>query len=120
MAMRIKKGDTVKVVAGSDKGLEGRVIAVLRDKNRVIVEGANRVQRHTPVINEGGEMGSSRSGGIITSEAPIHVSNVMLVEDGGVTRLGSKRVEIEKRRADGSTYAASRSVRISRKTGEEI
>jgi large subunit ribosomal protein L24 len=117
-SMSIKKGDTVKVIAGKDKGAEGKVISVLREEQRVIVEGVNRVKRHTKVVNQGGRSGST--GGIITTEAPIHISNVMLVEDKGVTRIGFRRDEVLKRRPDGSTYAAHRSVRISRKTGKEI
>jgi large subunit ribosomal protein L24 len=117
-SVNIKKGDTVKVIAGKDKGAEGKVIAVLRDTDRVIVEGVNRVKRHTKVINQGGRAGTT--GGIVTQEAAIHVSNVMLVEGKRTTRLGFKRVEVEKRRGDGSTYPARRSVRISRRTGEEI
>ncbi|RNL61389.1 50S ribosomal protein L24 [Nocardioides marmoriginsengisoli] len=116
--MSIKKGDTVRVIAGKDKGAEGKVIQVLREEDRVIVEGVNRVKKHTKVINQGGRAGST--GGIVTTESPIHVSNVMLVDGKGVTRIGFKRVEVEKRRSDGSTYKASRSVRISRKTGDEI
>lgn len=114
----IKKGDTVKVIAGKDKGAEGKVIKVLREEQRVIVEGVNRIKKHTKVVNQGGRAGST--GGIITTEAPIHVSNVMLVEGDGVTRIGFKRVEVTKRRSDGSEYTATRSVRISRKTGKEI
>ncbi len=117
-SLNIKKGDTVKVIAGKDKGAEGKVIAVLRDEDRVIVEGVNRVKRHTKVLQQGGRAGNT--GGIITQEAPIHVSNVMLVDGKGTTRVGFKRVEVEKRRPDGSTYKAERSVRISRKSGEEI
>jgi large subunit ribosomal protein L24 len=117
-ALNIKKGDTVKVIAGKDKGAEGKVIAVLRDTERVIVEGVNRVKRHTKVLQQGGRAGNT--GGIITQEAAIHVSNVMLVSGKGTTRVGFKRVEAEKRRNDGSTYTAQRSVRVSRKTGEEI
>jgi large subunit ribosomal protein L24 len=117
-SLNIKKGDTVKVIAGKDKGAEGRVIAVLRDEDRVIVEGVNLVKRHTKVLQQGGRAGNT--GGIITQEAAIHVSNVMLVAGKGTTRVGFKRVEAEKRRGDGSTYTAQRSVRIARKTGEEI
>ena len=113
----IKKGDTVKVIAGKDKGAEGKVIQVLREENRVIVEGVNRMKRHTKAVNQGG---TSTTGGIITAEAPIHVSNVMLVEGDGVTRVGFRREQVTKRRPDGSTYEAERSVRISRKTGKEI
>jgi len=116
--VNIKKGDTVKVIAGQDKGAEGKVIAVLREEQRVIVEGVNRVKRHTKVVNQGGRAGTT--GGIITAEAPIHVSNVMLVEGDGVTRIGFRRDEVTKRRPDGSTYPSTRSVRISRKTGKEI
>jgi large subunit ribosomal protein L24 len=112
--MNIKKGDTVKVIAGKDKGAQGKVITVLREEQRVVVEGVNRVKRHTKAVQGGA------TGGIITAEAPIHVSNVMLVEDDGVTRVGFRRDEVTKRRPDGSTYAAERSVRISRKTGKEI
>ena len=117
-SVNIKKGDTVKVIAGKDKGAEGKVIQVLREAERVIVEGVNRVKKHTKVANQGGRSGTT--GGIITAEAPIHISNVMLVEGKGVTRVGYKRDEVRKRRPDGSTYAAHRSVRISRKTGKEI
>ena len=99
-AMKIKKGDTVKVIAGKDKGAEGKVIQVLREEQRVVVEGVNRVQKHTKVIQQGGRGGTT--GGIITTEAPIHVSNVMLVEGKGVTRIGFKRVEVTKTRPDGS------------------
>jgi large subunit ribosomal protein L24 len=118
MSISIKKGDTVRVIAGKDKGAEGKVIQVLREEDRVIVEGVNRIKKHTKVINQGGRAGTT--GGIVTTEAPIHVSNVMLVDGKGVTRIGFKRVEVEKRRSDGSTYKANRSVRISRKTGDEI
>jgi len=114
----IKKGDTVKVVAGKDKGAEGKVIKVFREEQRVIVEGVNRIKKHTKVVNQGGRAGTT--GGIITTEAPIHVSNVMLVEGDGVTRIAYKRVEVTKRRPDGSEYESTRSVRISRKTGKEI
>jgi large subunit ribosomal protein L24 len=117
-SMKIRKGDTVKVIAGKDKGAEGKVILVLREEQRVIVEGVNRVKKHTKVINQGGRAGTT--GGIITTEAPIHVSNVMLVEGDGVTRAGFRRDEVLKRRPDGSTYPGTRSVRISRKSGKEI
>ena len=117
-SVNIKKGDTVKVIAGKDKGAEGKVISVLRDEDRVIVEGVNRVKKHEKVVNQGGRAGNT--GGIVTTEAPIHVSNVLLVEGDGVTRIGFRRDEVTKRRPDGSTYTAQRSVRVSRKTGKEI
>ena len=96
--MKIKKGDTVKVIAGKDKGAEGKVIQVLREEQRVVVEGVNRVKKHTKVVNQGGRAGTT--GGIITTEAPIHVSNVMLAEGNGVTRVGYRREEVQKRRTD--------------------
>ena len=111
-SLNIKKGDTVKVIAGKDKGAQGKVIAVLRDTDRVIVEGVNRVKRHTKVVNQGGRAGTT--GGIITAEAPIHVSNVMVIDsDGKPTRVGKKVVEAE----DGGK---TRRVRISRRTGKEL
>ena len=116
--LNIKKGDVVRVIAGKDKGAEGKVIAVLPDADRVIVEGVNRIKRHTKVVNQGGRAGTT--GGIITTEAPIHVSNVMLVEGDGVTRAGFRRDDVLKRRPDGSTYPGTRSVRISRRSGKEI
>jgi len=120
--LNIRKGDVVRVVAGKDKGAEGKVIAVLPEKDRVIVEGVNRIKRHTKVVQQGGRGGTT--GGIITQEAPIHVSNVMLVVevDGKkvTSRIGFRRDEVTKRRADGSTYTAHRSVRIAKRTGEEI
>jgi len=116
--LNIKKGDVVRVIAGKDKGVEGKVISVQAERDRVIVEGVNRIKRHTKVVNQGGRAGTT--GGIVTQEAAIHVSNVMLVEGKGTTRLGFKRVETKKRRTDGSEYTAQRSVRISRKTGEEV
>ena len=125
--MNIKKGDVVRVIAGKDKGAEGKVISVLSEQDRVIVEGVNRIKRHTKVVNQGGRGGTT--GGIITQEAAVHVSNVMLLVDapkdsdgkGKVTsRVGFRRDEVTKRRGDGSTYTAQRSVRVARKTGEEI
>ncbi|HEY0890065.1 MAG TPA: 50S ribosomal protein L24 [Nocardioides sp.] len=113
--VNIKKGDTVKVIAGKDKGAEGKVIAVLREEERVIVEGVNRIKKHVKTQTQSGT-----TGGIVTTEAPIHVSNVMVLEDGMPVRLGFKREQVEKRRPDGSTYSAERSVRVSRKTGKEI
>lgn len=117
-SINIKKGDTVKVIAGKDKGVTGKVIKVLREDDRVIVEGVNLIKKHEKVVNQGGRAGNT--GGIVTTEAAIHISNVMLVEDKGVTRIGFRRDEVTKRRPDGSTYSAERSVRVSRKTGKEI
>lgn len=118
--LSIRKGDQVKVIAGADKGVEGKVIEVLADRERVIVEGVNRVKRHTRTGTDGG----ATTGGIITSEAAVHVSNVMLVVDADgdktTTRVGHRRDDVTKSRSDGSTYAAHRSVRLARKTGKEI
>jgi large subunit ribosomal protein L24 len=115
----IKKGDQVRVIAGNDKGVEGKVIEVLAD--RVIVEGVNRVKRHT-AIGRGDR--NATTGGIITVEASIHISNVMLmVDDDGdktTSRVGFRRDEVTKSRPDGTTYPAQRSVRIATKTGKEI
>ena len=120
-SVSIKKGDQVKVIAGNDKGVEGKVIEVLTEADRVIVEGVNRVKRHTRVGQ--GERGAT-TGGIITAEAPIHISNVMLVVDADgdktTSRVGFRRDEITKSRPDGSTYPAHRSVRIATKTGKEF
>jgi large subunit ribosomal protein L24 len=120
--LTIKKGDVVRIIAGKDKGAEGKVIAVIPEHNRVIVEGVNRVKRHTKVVNQGGRAGST--GGIITQEASIHASNVMLLTevDGKKvpTRIGAKRIEVSKPRPDGTTYTAQRSVRVAAKNGEEI
>jgi large subunit ribosomal protein L24 len=125
--LKIKKGDVVRVIAGKDKGAEGKVISVLSEQDRVIVEGVNRIKRHTKVVNQGGRAGTT--GGIITQEAAIHVSNVMLLVDAPkdsdakgkvTTRIGYRRDEVAKRRADGSTYPAHRSTRVARKSGEEI
>ena len=120
--MAIKKGDVVRIIAGKDKGAEGKVIAVLTDKRRVLVEGVNRVKRHTKIVNAGGRAGTT--GGIITQEASIDVSNVMLLTevDGKKvpTRVGAKRVEVTKTRPNGTTYTKERSVRVASRNGEEI
>ena len=115
----IRKGDTVQVITGKDRGVKGKVIAVYPDVERVLVEGVNRIKKHTKV---GQSARGARTGGIVTQEAPIHVSNVMLVdpEDGRPTRVGFRREKVEKRRPDGTTYDAERSVRISRRTGKDI
>ncbi|AYW78295.1 50S ribosomal protein L24 [Propionibacterium acidifaciens] len=121
--MKLKKGDRVKVIAGKDKGVVGEIIAVFPEDDRVTVQGVNVVKRHQ---RDTGDPNTGRQvkGGIISREAPIHVSNVqLLVKDGGedvVTRIGSKRVTVTKRRPDGSEYEGTRGVRIARRTGEEI
>jgi large subunit ribosomal protein L24 len=121
--VHVKKGDRVKVIAGKDKGRIGEVISVDPKAGRVIVQGVNLVKKHrreTPNT----QTRQNNASGIITTEAPIDASNVQLVVkvDGKdvVTRVGYERVEVQKRRADGSEYTAERSVRIARKTGKEI
>ena len=104
--MKIKKSDTVVVIAGKDKGAKGKVIQAYPDKDRVLVEGVNRIKKHTRISqNQRG----AQSGGIVTQEAAIHVSNVMLVDgDGKPTRVGKKATDDGKR------------VRVSRRSGKEI
>ena len=82
--MKIKKGDTVKVIAGSSKGKEAKVISVATDKKKVVVEGVNVVTKHSK------PSAGNHNGGIITKEAPIEISTVMLVEGGKATRVGFK------------------------------
>ena len=83
-AMKIKKGDTVTVIAGKDKGKEGKVLAVNVKDNTVLVENVNMVTKHTK------PSAANQNGGIITKEAPLHISNVMLMADGKATRVGFK------------------------------
>jgi len=115
----VRKGDLVQVISGKDRGITGKVIEVFPESDRVIVEGVNRIKKHTKV---GQNNRGAKTGGIITTEAPIHVSNVMVVdpEDDRPTRVGFRRETVEKRRPDGSTYEATRSVRVSKRTGKEI
>ena len=119
MALSIRKGDTVQVISGKDRGVKGKVIEVYPESDRIIVEGVNRIKKHTKV---GESNRGAKTGGIITTEAPIHASNVMIVdpEDGRPTRVGYRKEKVEKRRPDGSTYEAERSVRISRRTGKDL
>ena len=100
--MKVKKGDTVVVVAGKDRGLKGQVLAAQPGSDRVIVEGINQQKRHEKITtsNRG-----AKTGGITTQEASIHVSNVMVVDkDGAATRVGYRRDE-----------ETGRNVRISRR-----
>lgn len=117
--LHVKKGDLVRVISGKDKGVTGKVLKVDPSKGLVTVEGVNRVKKHTKVTQA--ERGA-KVGGILTVEAAIDSSNVMpIVEsDNRATRVGYKREKTDKRRADGTTYSASRSVRISRRTGEDM
>ena len=119
MALSIRKGDLVQVISGKDRGVKGKVIEVYPESDKVIVEGVNRIKKHTKV---GQNARGAKTGGIITTEAPIHVSNVQVIdpEDGRPTRVGYRKEKVEKRRTDGSTYEAERSVRISRRTGKDL
>jgi len=104
--VKIKKGDTVLVIAGKDKGAKGKVIQAYPAKQRVLVEGVNRIKKHTRVSQTSR---GAQTGGIVTQEAAIHISNVMVVDsDGKPTRVGKKTTEDGKR------------VRISRRNGKEI
>ena len=104
--MKIKKGDTVLVIAGKDKGARGKVIQAYPTRDRVLVEGVNRIKKHTRVTqNQRG----AQSGGIVTQEAPIHVSNVMVVDsDGKPARVGFRVDE------------NGQKVRVSRRTGKDL
>ncbi|BBF44436.1 LSU ribosomal protein L24p [Lachnospiraceae bacterium KM106-2] len=96
---KIKKGDTVKVIAGKDKGKEGKVVSV--NGNKVVVEGVNTITKHSKPSQ------ANPNGGIIHQEAPIDSSNVMYVNNGKVTRIGFK-IENDKK------------VRFAKATGEVI
>ena len=89
-SLNIKKGDLVQVITGKDKGVQGKVIAVLVESDKVLVEGVNRIKKHTKV---GQTTRGAKTGGIVTQEAPIHVSNVQLVDpsDNRPTRVGFRR-----------------------------
>ncbi|MEW2018441.1 50S ribosomal protein L24 [Rhodococcus sp. NPDC076796] len=105
--MKVHKGDTVLVIAGKDKGAKGKVIQAYPADSKVLVEGVNRIKKHTAV--SANQRGAS-SGGIVTQEAPINVSNVAVVDsDGNPTRVGYRTDEETGKR-----------VRVSRKNGKDI
>ena len=99
--LKIKTGDTVRVLAGDHKGEEGKVVQVLIAKNRAIVEGVNMVSKHAKPTAE------NPQGGIIKKEASLHISNLGLIEDGSTVRVGYK-IEDDKK------------VRVSKKTDKAI
>jgi large subunit ribosomal protein L24 len=107
--MKIRRDDTVRIIAGKDKGRTGRVLRVDPKKDKVYVEGANIIKRHTRPRTLRDTQRAQELGGIVEKEGPIHVSNVMLVdpESNEPTRVGITR--------DGG-----RRRRISRRTGKEI
>lgn len=105
--MKVHKGDTVVIIAGKDKGAKGKVLQAFPTRNRVLVQGVNRIRKH--VANSANQAGAS-SGGIVTQEAAIHVSNVMVVDsDGKPTRIGY-RVDAE----------SGKKVRVSKRNGKDI
>ena len=101
MSMKIKTGDTVRVIAGKDKGKEGKILSVDKKKNRVTVEGINMITKATK------PSAANQQGGLVSKEAPLDVSNVMYLHKGQTTRIGYK--------IDGD-----KKVRIARKTGDVI
>jgi large subunit ribosomal protein L24 len=104
--VKIRKGDTVIVTAGKDRGAKGKVIAALPRMDKVIVEGVNRVKKHTRIRTT---QRGAKTGGIVTQEAPIHISNVMIVDsDGKPTRVGYRRDE------------NGQKVRVSRRSGKDL
>ncbi|NCB07005.1 MAG: 50S ribosomal protein L24 [Bacteroidia bacterium] len=101
--LHIKKGDTVVVITGNSKGQKGRVLEVIREDDRAIVEGVNLMKKHTK------PNAKAPQGGIIEKEAPVHVSNLMLVDPkAGPTRIGRRLND------------KGKLVRFSKKSGEEI
>ncbi len=115
--MKIKTGDEVIVIAGKDKGAKGTVLAVFAERNRIIVEGVNRMKRH---VRKDTTTRGAVVGGIETVEAPIHISNVALVADGKASKVGARRETVSKTRADGTTFETTRGVRVSRRSGKDI
>jgi large subunit ribosomal protein L24 len=104
--VKVKKGDTVLVIAGKDKGAKGKVIAAYPKLDKVLVEGVNRVKKHTRIRTT---QRGAKTGGILTQEAPIHVSNVMVVDsDGRPTRVGARIDD------DGTK------VRIAKRSGKDL
>ncbi|WP_207422262.1 50S ribosomal protein L24 [Desertivirga brevis] len=102
--LKIRKGDLVQIIAGDSKGKQGKVIEVLVKANRVVVEGANLVSRHTK------PNAANPNGGIVKKEAPIHISNLAVVDPtlGKPTRVGRK------------LNSEGKLVRVAKKSGEEI
>jgi large subunit ribosomal protein L24 len=105
--MNVHKGDTVLVISGKDKGAKGKVLQAYPTRQKVLVEGVNRIKKHTPVSRT--ERGAS-SGGIVTQEAAIHVSNVMLLDSDGKPTRVSFRVDDE----------TGKKVRVAKTNGKDI
>ena len=116
MGMKIKKGDRVRVVSGKDRGKDGKVIEAYPDTQRVLVEGVNRIKKHTKV---GQSARGAKTGGIVTQEAPVHVSNVMLLVEVDGKKVGSRiGYRVEKVERDGREKTVR--VRFAKRTGEDI
>jgi large subunit ribosomal protein L24 len=119
--VHIRKGDKVRVISGNDAAdrKEGIVLKVDQERGRVLVAGINKVVKHEKVTQG---LRGSKQGGLVHTEAYIDASNVMVIDpsDGKPTRVGRKRVEVEKTRPDGTTYVGYRNVRISVRTGKEL
>ncbi|HEU4911847.1 MAG TPA: 50S ribosomal protein L24 [Actinomycetes bacterium] len=116
MGMKIKKGDRVIVVSGKDKGATGKVIEAYPDTQRVLVEGVNRIKKHTKV---GQSARGAKTGGIVTQEASIHVSNVMLLVEVDGKKVGS-RVGYRVEKVDRDGHEKTVRVRYAKRTGEDI
>ena len=108
----VKKGDTVLVISGKDRGLKGRVISASPDTQRVLVEGANQIKKHTKVTQSAR---GAQSGGIVTTEAPVHVSNVQVV-----CPSCGKATRISHRRSDADDNGKTHSVRICKRCNGDI
>jgi len=121
--LRIKKNDHVLVLTGEQAGMVARVIQAYPATRKVKVEGVNIVTRHVKEKYDP-RTGQRTKGGAVSSELPIDASNVQLVvrEDGKDvgTRLSSTRLDVTKKRRDGSEYSGTRGVRVSTKTGKEV
>ena len=107
--IKIKKGDRVRVIAGKDKGKDGKVLYIDRNNDRLIVEDVNMVTKHQKPSR------TNQTGGIIHIEAPIHISNVMYLHQGEPTRLG---YSVEESNRGGITHIVKQ--RIARSTGDVI
>ena len=114
--MKIKKGDRVIVVSGKDRGVTGKVIEAYPDTQRVLVEGVNRIKKHTKV---GQSTRGAKTGGIVTQEASVHVSNVMLLVEVDGKKVGSRvGYRLEKVEREGRERTVR--VRYAKRTGEDI
>lgn len=103
MALNLKKNDTVKVISGKARGKTGKILRVLPDKQRVLVEGLNLVKKHQKPTQQ------NQTGGIVDRESPIHISNLMLV-----SAKSNEPVKVSRREVDGKR------VRVEKKTGKAV